>query len=256
VRSGRAAQVRCAARSGRPPGHVVARPGMRARAGTETRESSSRRRRSRRRLLPGSRRARTRRSARPVRRVGVRYLASATDIESRAGPFCDGRSIDERHPADRPAVVPLRHGEGLQSDLKPICARAAATSASCRPSTGRWPCGASAARDRFHLRHRLLEPHPGYTTRTGFNSVHGRSLPIARASSWPTPISWCCCGRGDGDGFSIGGATWPMRSGATSTSHYIVMDNQIYGLTRPVVSDVAAGPLDGVRRPLGSMESR
>jgi len=32
---------------------------------------------------------------------------------------------------------------------------------------------------------------PGYTTAYGFNSVHGRALPIAKASSWPIRTCWC-----------------------------------------------------------------
>ena len=46
---------------------------------------------------------------------------------------------------------------------------------------------------------------PGYTTAYGFNSVHGRALPIAQGIKLAHPQLLVLCAGGDGDGFSIGG---------------------------------------------------
>jgi len=50
---------------------------------------------------------------------------------------------------------------------------------------------------------------PGYTTAYGFNSVHGRSLPIAQGIKLANPDLLVLAAGGDGDGFSIGAATSP-----------------------------------------------
>ena len=46
---------------------------------------------------------------------------------------------------------------------------------------------------------------PGYTTAYGFNSVHGRALPIAQGIKLARPHLLVLAAGGDGDGFSIGG---------------------------------------------------
>src|SRR3974377_1899840 len=46
---------------------------------------------------------------------------------------------------------------------------------------------------------------PGYTTAYGFNTVHGRSLPIAQGIKLANPELLVLAASGDGDGFSIGG---------------------------------------------------
>ena len=46
---------------------------------------------------------------------------------------------------------------------------------------------------------------PGYTTAYGFNSVHGRALPIAQGIKMANPDLLVLAAGGDGDGFSIGG---------------------------------------------------
>ena len=69
---------------------------------------------------------------------------------------------------------------------------------------------------------------PGYTTAYGFNSVHGRALPIAQGIKLANPDSLVLAAGGDGDGFSIGGGHLPHAI-RRNIDPYIVMDNQIYG---------------------------
>ena len=77
---------------------------------------------------------------------------------------------------------------------------------------------------------------PGYTTAYGFNSVHGRSLPIAQGIKLANPDLLVLAAGGDGDGFSIGGGHVPHLVRRNMDITYIVMDNQIYGLTKGQLS--------------------
>ncbi len=77
---------------------------------------------------------------------------------------------------------------------------------------------------------------PGYTTAYGFNTVHGRSLPIAQGIKMANPDLLVLCAGGDGDGFSIGGGHVPHAIRRNMDITYIVMDNQIYGLTKGQLS--------------------
>jgi 2-oxoglutarate ferredoxin oxidoreductase subunit beta len=73
---------------------------------------------------------------------------------------------------------------------------------------------------------------PGYTTAFGFNTVHGRALPIAQGIKMANPDLLVLVAGGDGDGFSIGGGHVPHAIRRNLDLTYIVMDNQIYGLTK------------------------
>jgi pyruvate/2-oxoacid:ferredoxin oxidoreductase beta subunit len=77
---------------------------------------------------------------------------------------------------------------------------------------------------------------PGYTTAYGFNTVHGRSLPIAQGIKLANPNLLVLVASGDGDGFSIGGGHVPHVIRRNIDLTYIVMDNQIYGLTKGQLS--------------------
>ncbi len=77
---------------------------------------------------------------------------------------------------------------------------------------------------------------PGYTTAYGFNSVHGRALPIAQGIKMAKPDLLVLAAGGDGDGFSIGGGHVPHAIRRNLDITYIVMDNQIYGLTKGQLS--------------------
>jgi len=95
---------------------------------------------------------------------------------------------------------------------------------------------------------------PGYTTAYGFNSVHGRALPIAQGIKLANPDLLVLVAGGDGDGFSIGGGHLPHVIRRNLDLTYIVMDNQTYGLTKGQLSPTAARDSHTVTSPLGSLE--
>ena len=96
---------------------------------------------------------------------------------------------------------------------------------------------------------------PGYTTAYGFNSVHGRALPIAQGIKLANPGLLVLCAGGDGDGFSIGGGHVAHAIRRNIDITYIVMDNQIYGLTKGQLSPTSRRGLATASSALGSMEA-
>lgn len=95
---------------------------------------------------------------------------------------------------------------------------------------------------------------PGYTTAYGFNSVHGRALPIAQGIKLARPELLVLVAGGDGDGFSIGGGHVPHAIRRNVDLTYIVMDNQIYGLTKGQLSPTSPKGLKTVTSEYGSLE--
>jgi 2-oxoglutarate ferredoxin oxidoreductase subunit beta len=95
---------------------------------------------------------------------------------------------------------------------------------------------------------------PGYTTAYGFNSVHGRALPIAQGIKLANPDLLVLVAGGDGDGFSIGGGHVPHVIRRNIDLTYIVMDNQIYGLTKGQLSPTSPRGAHTVTSPEGSLE--
>jgi 2-oxoglutarate ferredoxin oxidoreductase subunit beta len=95
---------------------------------------------------------------------------------------------------------------------------------------------------------------PGYTTAYGFNTVHGRALPIAQGIKMANPELLVLVAGGDGDGFSIGGGHVPHAIRRNPDLTYIVMDNQIYGLTKGQVSPTSKRGTKSPTSVHGSME--
>lgn len=95
---------------------------------------------------------------------------------------------------------------------------------------------------------------PGYTTAYGFNSVHGRALPIAQGVKLANPELLVIVAGGDGDGFSIGGGHVAHAVRRNVDLTYIVMDNQVYGLTKGQLSPTSPRGLETITSPLGSLE--
>ena len=95
---------------------------------------------------------------------------------------------------------------------------------------------------------------PGYTSAYGFNSVHGRALPIAQGIKLANPELLVLVAGGDGDGFSIGGGHVPHAVRRNIDLTYIVMDNQIYGLTKGQLSPTSPRGLQTVTSGYGSLE--
>jgi len=95
---------------------------------------------------------------------------------------------------------------------------------------------------------------PGYTTAYGFNTVHGRSLPIAQGIKLANPELLVLVAGGDGDGFSIGGGHVAHVIRRNIDLTYIVMDNQIYGLTKGQLSPTSPRGRKTVTSTFGSLE--
>jgi 2-oxoglutarate ferredoxin oxidoreductase subunit beta len=95
---------------------------------------------------------------------------------------------------------------------------------------------------------------PGYTTAYGFNSVHGRALPIAQGIKMANPNLLVLVAGGDGDGFSIGGGHVAHAIRRNLDMTYIIMDNQIYGLTKGQLSPTSPKGLKTASSTYGSME--
>ena len=96
---------------------------------------------------------------------------------------------------------------------------------------------------------------PGYTTAYGFNTVHGRALPIAQGIKLANPDLLVLAAGGDGDGFSIGGGHIAHLIRRNIDITYIVMDNQIYGLTKGQLSPTSQKGRTTCTSPYGSLEN-
>jgi 2-oxoglutarate ferredoxin oxidoreductase subunit beta len=73
---------------------------------------------------------------------------------------------------------------------------------------------------------------PAYLNCYGFHGVHGRALPLATGLKVARPDLHVICAGGDGDGFSIGGNHLLHACRRNIDITYIVMDNEIYGMTK------------------------
>jgi 2-oxoglutarate ferredoxin oxidoreductase subunit beta len=95
----------------------------------------------------------------------------------------------------------------------------------------------------------------GYVNAYGFHSVHGRALPIAQGLKLANRDLTVVAAGGDGDGFAIGmGHTvHAIRRNVDIT--YIVMDNQVYGLTKGQTSPRSQLGFKTKSTPGGSIEA-
>ncbi|AWB44377.1 2-oxoacid ferredoxin oxidoreductase [Paenibacillus sp. CAA11] len=95
----------------------------------------------------------------------------------------------------------------------------------------------------------------GYINAYGLHGIHGRALPIAQGVKLANRELTVIASGGDGDGFAIGmGHTiHAIRRNINLT--YIVMDNQIYGLTKGQTSPRSAEGFKTKSTPEGSIES-
>jgi 2-oxoglutarate ferredoxin oxidoreductase subunit beta len=73
---------------------------------------------------------------------------------------------------------------------------------------------------------------PAYLKVYGFHAVHGRALPVAIGLKVARPDLTVMAAGGDGDGFSIGGNHFLQACRRNVDMTYIVMDNQVYGMTK------------------------
>lgn len=96
---------------------------------------------------------------------------------------------------------------------------------------------------------------PGYMNTYGMHTLHGRSLPVATGLKLANHDLTVICTGGDGDGYGIGVGhlVHAMRRNMDLT--YIVMDNQIYGLTTGQVSPTSRLGMKTKSTPHGSVEN-
>lgn len=94
----------------------------------------------------------------------------------------------------------------------------------------------------------------GYVNSYGLHSIHGRSLPLAQGVKMANKDLTVIASGGDGDGFAIGmGHTiHALRRNMDMT--YIIMDNQIYGLTKGQTSPSSAKGFVTKTTPKGNIE--
>lgn len=95
---------------------------------------------------------------------------------------------------------------------------------------------------------------PGYCATYGFNSVHGRPLPIATGLKTARPELTVIACSGDGDAFAIGAGHIPHAIRRNPDITYFVMDNSIYGLTKGQASPTTSRELKELKGLTGPQE--
>lgn len=137
--------------------------------------------------------------------------------------------MDTHRIEDVPAPVPGDY----KSDVKPIWC----------PGCGDYSVLAAVTRALANMglaRHRTAVVSgigcssriPAYTSVYGFHGVHGRSLAAASGLKLARPDLTVLVFGGDGDGFSIGGNHFLHACRRNVDLTYVVMDNQVYGMTK------------------------
>lgn len=77
---------------------------------------------------------------------------------------------------------------------------------------------------------------PHYMNTYGFHSIHGRALPVATGIALMRPELKVLVVMGDGDCFSIGGNHWLHTTRYNLNVTVLVLDNEVYALTKKQVS--------------------
>jgi len=95
---------------------------------------------------------------------------------------------------------------------------------------------------------------PGFIETYGMHTLHGRSLPVATGVKMANHALTVLVTGGDGDGFGIGCGHFvhAMRRNVDLT--YMVMDNQIYGLTTGQTSPTSRLAMKTKTTPFGNVE--
>jgi 2-oxoglutarate ferredoxin oxidoreductase subunit beta len=95
----------------------------------------------------------------------------------------------------------------------------------------------------------------GYINSYGFHGVHGRALPTAQGVKLANRNLTVIAAGGDGDGFGIGLNHFMHAVRRNIDITYIVMDNQIYGLTKGQHSPTSAHGFKAKTTPMGNIEN-
>jgi pyruvate ferredoxin oxidoreductase beta subunit len=86
----------------------------------------------------------------------------------------------------------------------------------------------------------------------GFHTIHGRSLPVARAAKLANPGLTVVAAGGDGDGYGIGGNHFTHTARENHDMTYIVFNNEIFGLTKGQTSPTSPKGHKSKTQPHGS----
>ncbi|MBT9331809.1 2-oxoacid:ferredoxin oxidoreductase subunit beta [Paracidobacterium acidisoli] len=96
---------------------------------------------------------------------------------------------------------------------------------------------------------------PGFINTYGMHTLHGRSLAVATGFKMANHGMTVLVTGGDGDGFGIGGNHFTHTMRRNVDLLYIVMDNQIYGLTTGQTSPTSRRGMKTKSMPFGNLES-
>ena len=131
------------------------------------------------------------------------------------------------------ATAPTLRAKDYKSDIAPVWC----------PGCGHFSVLSAVTKAIAHLRLRKEELAvisgigcssrlPAYVDSYGFHGVHGRALALASGLKAARPDLTVIAAGGDGDGFSIGGNHFLHACRRNMDMTYIVMDNEVYGMTK------------------------
>ncbi|MGM0592830.1 MAG: thiamine pyrophosphate-dependent enzyme [Halobacteriota archaeon] len=89
----------------------------------------------------------------------------------------------------------------------------------------------------------------------GFHTIHGRSLPVARAAKLANPGLEVIAAGGDGDGYGIGGNHFMHTARENHDMVYIVFNNEVFGLTKGQTSPTSPMGHKSKTQPHGSAKA-
>jgi 2-oxoglutarate ferredoxin oxidoreductase subunit beta len=95
---------------------------------------------------------------------------------------------------------------------------------------------------------------PGYINAYGMHTLHGRPLAVATGVQMANHELTVIATGGDGDGYGIGGNHFVHTARRNVDLTYVVMNNQIYGLTTGQVSPTSSQGMKTKSSPFGSVE--
>src|SRR6266852_6201581 len=96
---------------------------------------------------------------------------------------------------------------------------------------------------------------PGFLNTYGMHTLHGRGLAVATGLKLANHELTVISTGGDGDGFGIGGNHFVHSMRRNVDLLYIVMDNQIYGLTTGQTSPTSRVGMKTKSMPFGNIEA-
>jgi 2-oxoglutarate ferredoxin oxidoreductase subunit beta len=101
---------------------------------------------------------------------------------------------------------------------------------------------------------------PYFINAHGIHFIHGRAIPLATGISLSRPDLHVFVFGGDGDGYSIGGNHLTHAGRKNINLSYVIMDNQVYGLTKnqtspttPIGHKSKTDPFGSIDRPINPM---